>query len=358
MSKSKHDVKEKLSEKQCIIKYCLHIQSDFMAAARFIAALITLLIAALVVSTIITTGQKPIQNTTSPNSTTVPATTFTTSASASTPPTASTAPPAPNTTSIYPNATNASNSTFPYRFGWIISSSAVNKILAINATIAKWAFDNQNTIIIGAVPNGWTSKRVADFRNFSALNESINSLNPSEYYGVLLDQENWSFTPLYEQRNAIYYTMLASDLAKEHGLILISTPAGDLVKAYGYYSNFSEEFERMGIAYNSSKYSQIYEAQAQSMERGLSGFDSFSYIESLQAKSANPDIKFFIGLSTNPNAQNITGAELYAAINSTKNFSSGYWLNVPNQSASCEKCGLAKPQVAVQLLQLLYQRSR
>ena len=331
--------------------------ANVMAAVRFITALIILLIAALVVSTIITTSQKQIRNTSGRNSTTVPATTFTISASASTSPTTSTAPPAPDTTSIYPNATNASNSTFPYRFRWIISSSAVNKILAINATIAKWAFDNQNTIIIGAVPNGWTSKRVADFRNFSALNESINSLNPSEYYGILLDQENWSFTPLYEQRNAIYYTMLASNLAKEHGLILISTPAGDLVNAYGYYSNFSEEFERMGIAYNSSKYSQIYEAQAQSMERGLSGFDSFSYTEYLQAKAANPNIKFFIGLSTNPNSENITGEELYAAINSTENFSDGYWLNVPNQSAYCPGCGKAKPEVAVQLLQILYRKA-
>ena len=318
MSKSKHDVKEKLSEKQCIIKYCLHIQSDFMAAVRFIAALIILLIAALVVSTIITTSQKPIQNTTSPNSTTIPATTYTTSTLTSTPSTTSTSPPAPNTTSIYPNSTNASNSTFPYRFGWIISSGSLNRLIALNATLARWAFDNPNTIIMGTVPSGWTSRRAADFHNYSALNDSIASLSPSEYYGIILDQENWSFTPLYEQRNAIYYTMLASNLAKEHGLILISTPAGDLVKAYGYYSNFSEEFERMGIAYNSSKYSQIYEAQAQSMERGLSGFDSFSYTEYLQAKAANPNIKFFIGLSTNPNSENITGEELYAAINSTE----------------------------------------
>ena len=243
-----------------------------IASIRFIAALIILLIAALVVSTIITTGQKPIPNTTSPNSTTILATTYATSTLTSTPSTTSTAPPAPNTTSIYPNSTNASNSTFPYRFGWIISSGSLNRLIALNATLARWAFDNPNTIIMGTVPSGWTSRRAADFHNYSALNDSIASLSPSEYYGIILDQENWSFTPLHEQLNTTYYTMLSYRIAKPHGLVLISTPAIDLAKAYGYRSNLSGVFERLGIAYNSSMYSQIYELQAQSLERNTSTF--------------------------------------------------------------------------------------
>ena len=331
--------------------------ANVMAAVRFITALIILLIAALVVSTIITTSQKPIQNTSNLNSTTIPATTYTTSTLTSTPSTTSTSPPAPNTTSIYPNSTNASNSAFPYRFGWVVLSGAVNQIIGLNATLAKWAFDNPNTIIIGAVPKGWVSKRAADFHNYSALNASIASLSPSEYYGIILDQENWSFTPLHEQLNTTYYTMLSYRIAKPHGLVLISTPALDLAKAYGYRSNLSGVFERLGIAYNSSMYSQIYELQAQSLERNTSTFASFSHDEYLQAKSANPDIKFFIGISTNPNSENITGEELYAAINSTENFSDGYWLNVPNQSAYCPGCGKAKPEVAVQLLQILYRKA-
>ena len=79
--------------------------ANVMAAVRFITALIILLIAALVVSTIITTSQKPIQNTSNLNSTTIPATTYTTSTSVSTPSTTSTAPSVPNTTSIYPLGT-------------------------------------------------------------------------------------------------------------------------------------------------------------------------------------------------------------------------------------------------------------
>ena len=84
---------------------------------------------------------------------------------------------------------------------------------------------------MGTVPSGWTSRRVAGFRNYSALSKSVNSLNSSEYYGILLDQENWSFTPLHEQLNTTYYTMLSYRIAKPHGLVLISTPALDLAKA-------------------------------------------------------------------------------------------------------------------------------
>lgn len=316
-----------------------------MVSARVAAALMILTIIILITFYIGAPGQKANPNVT---------TSYQTNTTA---PTVSTIPPNSTTTSIAPNTTNATASAFPYSFGWIIESSSLNKIISINATLAKWAFDNPNTMIIGAVPNGWTSKRVADFHNFSALNRSIASLNPSEYYGILLDQENWSFTPLYEQLNTTYYTMLSYSLAGSHGLVLISTPALDLAKAYGYRSNFSGEFERLGIAYNSSRYSQIYELQAQSLESNTSKFASFSHEEYLQAKSANPGIRFFIGISTNPNAENITGSELYAAISSTENFSSGYWLNVPNQSAYCPRCGEAKPEVAVQFLQILYRKA-
>ena len=66
--------------------------ANVMAAVRFITALIILLIAALGVATIITTSQKPSQNTSNLNSTTIPATTYTTSTLTSTPSTTSTAP--------------------------------------------------------------------------------------------------------------------------------------------------------------------------------------------------------------------------------------------------------------------------
>jgi hypothetical protein len=316
-----------------------------MVSARVAAALIMLVIIILIAFYIRVPGQKSNPNITTSYQTNTTATTV------------STMPPNSTTTSIAPNAINTTAGAFPYSFGWVIESSSLNKIISINATLAKWAFDNPNTMVLGPVPKGWASKSVAVFHNYSALNRSITSLNPNEYYGILLDQENWSFTPLSEQLNTTYYTMLSYRLAEPHGFVLISTPAIDLAKAYGYSSNFSGEFDRLGIAYNSSRYSQIYELQAQSLERNTSKFASFSHEEYLQAKSANPGIRFFIGISTNPNAENITGSELYAAISSTENFSSGYWLNVPNQSAYCPRCGEAKPEVAVQFLQILYRKA-
>jgi hypothetical protein len=312
-----------------------------MAVIRFVAVLIILFIIMLVVLKTNFTSQSGNPNNTTPYPATQPTT-------------ISTMPPSSTTISIN---SSAPNNAFPYPFRWVISSGAVNKIIAQNATLARWAFDNPNTLIIGNPPAGWTSRRVADFHNYSALNRSISSLSSNVYYGIILDQENWSFTPLYEQLNTTYYTMLSSRLAEPQGLVLISTPALDLAKAYGYRSNFSGVFQRLGIAYNTSMYSQVYELQAQSLESNTSKFASFSHEEYLQAKAGNPNAIFFIGISTNPNSENITGGELYAAINATDNFSGGYWLNVPNESIYCPGCGEAKPEVAVQLLQILYRKA-
>jgi len=72
-----------------------------------------------------------------------------------------------------------------------------------------------------------------------------------------------------------------------------------------------------------------------------------------QARSVNPKVIVFAGLSTNPNGRHVTPKDLYDAVLATRNDVAGYWLNIPGGGAACPKCGEPQPQVAVELLKML-----
>ncbi|MVU77410.1 hypothetical protein GPX89_09135 [Nocardia sp. ET3-3] len=59
------------------------------------------------------------------------------------------------------------------------------------------------------------------------------------------------------------------------------------------------------------------------------------------------------GLSTNPSGQTVTADQVHAALDATRSFVDGYWLNIPQAGTACPRCGTAQPQVAVTLLRQL-----
>ena len=64
-----------------------------------------------------------------------------------------------------------------------------------------------------------------------------------------------------------------------------------------------------------------------------------------QAREANPRVRIFAGLSTNPSGKPVTGKQLYGAVQATRDDVEGYWLNIPGGGAYCPKCGQPQPQV-------------
>ena len=262
-----------------------------------------------------------------------------------------------STTTVIPIPSNGTNQSV--RIRWMIESSSLNALINLNATLAKAAFDNPGTFVLdGNPPLGWTSKRMKTVHSYDQLLLFLNSSGSAEYNGVMLDQENWSFTPSYEQHNSVYYTMLSENLSHSKGMVFAASPAIDLMNSLGYHSNQPVMFEQLGIAGNTSKYADIYELQAQRMGQNSSEFYNFSIFEYNHVKRSNPHALFFIGLSTNiAGGENITANALYNDVNSTRGFAAGYWLNVPNTSAYCPTCGKSRPEVAMELLRMLYGKS-
>jgi len=109
----------------------------------------------------------------------------------------------------------------------------------------------------------------------------------------------------------------------------------------------------LGIIGEAAAEADVVEIQAQGSKSDATKYSQFVTAGVAQAKSANPQIVVFAGLSTNPNGQHVTGNQLYSAYQATKNSVSGYWLNIPGEGDYCPNCGMAQPNVAIDFLNLI-----
>lgn len=244
---------------------------------------------------------------------------------------------------------------------WLISGPAIINLENAGATPAlvnaafssSYVIGHKTSVNIG-IPTG-TYTSYADIKN--ALDN--NSIPPS-VKAVIYDNENWQFTPLEEQKNPALYEHMVANLLHRHGLLYIATPAVDLVKILepnAHVGSLFQAYLNLGIARDAAKYADIFEIQAQGSEDNIPKFSDFVSSAMTQAKQANPNVKVFVGISTNPNGKTITADQLYGAYVSVRSFTGGYWLNIPSQSAYCPRCGKPQPQIGLTLLQKVYQQN-
>ena len=117
---------------------------------------------------------------------------------------------------------------------WIIDSTRIAMIQAIDAELADHFFNNPCTYAFGSrlkpsIPAGWASIPAADFQSFADFQNAITNrtIDPS-VKAILYDNESFSLTPPNEQVDPAYYTQQFADLAHAHGYVFISTPGTDL----------------------------------------------------------------------------------------------------------------------------------
>ncbi len=246
---------------------------------------------------------------------------------------------------------------------WIIASSALTRLESVPgaAVLAKDAFDNAHTYVLvssGMQPSflqSWRSVRTIDVTSFSELAKVVEMGVPADVRAVVYDQEDWSFTPVAEQKDPSHYMAEAQSLLHEHHLTLIATPATDLVRAVrtplGGPSYLA--FLHLGLAGAIARYANIFEIQSQGVEASLGEFTTFVDQAAAQARSTNPHVIVLAGLSTNPTGHTVTAEELFQDVQATRGVVAGYWLNIPTAGPSCPSCGTPKPEVAAQLLRAL-----
>jgi hypothetical protein len=247
----------------------------------------------------------------------------------------------------------------PAKPDWIVTESAVGLLggAGLGHAQLQTLFGNDQTFLVGATGTAPVSgaMRTVSFTSYQAMQQQLAGPGlPAGTTAVLYDNEDWSLTPVAEQRDPAKYEELAAKLAHAHHLLFISTPAVDLtdVLAPGDSDHYAA-YLRLGLAASAARYADVIDIQAQGSETSISTFAPFVAAATAQARSANKNVIVLAGISTNPDGQHVTSAELTTAYNAVRADVDGYWLNIPSGGRYCPKCGIPQPQVAIPLLRSL-----
>lgn len=248
---------------------------------------------------------------------------------------------------------------------WMISKSAIghlNRVDPSGKLGLRFFMSPGNFIMNGDkgssdFPKGWKATPTATFRSYGEIKAVLEGGKlPADVKAIIYDNESWQFTPKEEQLDLDRFERLAAEEIHRHGRLFIATPAGDLVPVLSpkfERGKRNDEYLRLGIARLAARYADVYEIQAQYSLDDPPSYIRFVKAAAAQAHEVNPKVQVFAGLSTNPSGKNVTGDQLYQAVEATRGDVDGYWLNIPAGGPSCPKCGEAQPQVAVELLKKL-----
>ncbi len=235
---------------------------------------------------------------------------------------------------------------------WMITYTAATKYLP--APLSNKILSNpSNYIIYGPRqhPGSWPSKSLADFKSYETLMNQFSLLNPNAIYGAVVDLENWSYTPVPEQRNpAMYYTMAGSKLHSAT-LKLVATPGLDLFKGLGQGPLYSLMLDS-GLYKSVAKVADVVDIQAQSLENDPSAYENFVRQAAAQIRSVSPSVVILAGLTTSAKSGvTPSGQTLEVDARNVFGIVNGFWINVPSGGATCPSCSPINPQPAVTLLQ-------
>jgi hypothetical protein len=279
--------------------------------------------------------------------------------STSMPPTSTPSTSVPSTPAT--SAPRPNSLTTVGKMGWIIGWPTLSDLLAHDtAGVVRPELDHPTTyLIVGprmSVPSGWSVTLTETFTDADALVRAVETgaLWPG-VRAVLLDIENWQFSPLAQQQDpGTAYTRAAS-AAHAHGLKLVATPAMNLAAVMGRLpgESVSAAYLRLRVAALAGAHADVFQLQSQSLEFDPANFAATLQAVGAQVRAVNPSIVFFGGVSTNVSGRLTTAAQMLAAVQAAGPTVSGYWLNDPAGGAYCPKCSGPYPTVAVALLAAL-----
>jgi hypothetical protein len=256
-----------------------------------------------------------------------------------------------STTASGPTGTSSTNSPGPPPshaadgLDWVLTSTALSDVVQDPTALAVLEAGHIYELLSKrATPvAGVNAILTQDFTSYTAMASAINSntLTPG-VKAVLFDPENWTLTQAIEQVNAADYIQMAVTLAHQHGLMIIATPAFDLVNVIDPGTAKSDELNEFlnstGVEQAAAQ-ADIVDVQSQSQERNAAKYLSWVEQSLAAIDAARPGAAVIAGLSTNPSGSQVTCSELASSIAATIGRVAGYWLNVPKQGTACPKCG-------------------
>ncbi len=143
-------------------------------------------------------------------------------------------------------------------------------------------------------------------------------------------------------------------LAHQHGYLVVQTPATSLAAPMQQSGERRfDTFLRMQFIANAARYADAIDIQAQGSQVPASTYARYVSAAAQQARSANPKVLVFAGISTNPSGHHVAADQIVSAIDATRNVVDGYWFNVPQQGPSCPGCNDFRPDIALDVLRKL-----
>lgn len=241
---------------------------------------------------------------------------------------------------------------------WMITLRSLHRLSALpgSGELVKTFFSSDRYSILVGGPHSrfpaLSAQRSQAFGSYQSLRSGVKGSGSPRL--VILDLEHWAQTPLSEQRHPARYYRLAARLARRKGLLLVATPSANLVRPWPVrvvpaYTSYLKS----GLVAQVAKSADIFEVQAQGFERNTALYKEFVSAAADQAHDANPRIVVIAGLSTNPGGRAIPAAQLYRDAVAARPYVDGFWLNIPERSSACRRCGVARPQIALELLHRL-----
>lgn len=268
-----------------------------------------------------------------------------------------------------------------YRPGWIVKGDALRGFATLNPPLVKEFFDNRSTFVVvsdygsacpvtdpivpppGDVPQPCTDNPVPSYlpaavptAAFASYAKMLAVLQagalPPGIKAVLYDPEDWPFTPVAEQLQLAAYAQDVASLAHAHGLLFIDTPAQDLVNTLGRNpgETVPQAVLRHQIPAIAATYADVVDLQVQGYEPSYPTYLANLTAYASQARAANPRVRLFGGLATNPGGQVVTPEQITQAAIEAAPLVSGYWLNDAFQSVDCPACNGPYPARAIGFL--------
>jgi hypothetical protein len=235
---------------------------------------------------------------------------------------------------------------------WVLERPALTALRGAGMAEVDLAalFNNANTYVVGGFDS---AQRTATVTNLDNENADI----PAGTTALLYDDEHWPLTPLAQQRDPGGYGAQALRLAHDKGMVLIATPATDLVEVLdpGGTGSADQRFLALDVIASVARDADMVDIQAQGLE-GSTMYERFVTAVARQARAANPRVKVLAGISTNPSGRTISAQTLARDADEVRGVVDGYWLNIPSAGPACPRCGVARPEVAVPWLDALLRR--
>jgi len=249
---------------------------------------------------------------------------------------------------------------------WLFAGPGVVAEIAADAQAARFLVGTEVFVMTGravsTIPPSWNVTICASFKSYADLKRRLDAgdLDPS-VRAVLYDPEGWRFTPPDEQHTPARHMKMAADLAHAHGLLFIAAPAVNLVEilapgeSRGPFRRY-ETYLRLNLAADAARYADVIDIQAQGAEADAQIYGDFVRRAAAQARAANPKVRIFAGLSTQPGGRDVSAADVLRAIAASHAHVDGYWFNIPRPGELCPGCTGFRPEIALETLHRLQER--